>query len=171
MKKESARSLRLTSEALAALKILSADAPDKSQGDIVSEALVEKSHKAATVPVIKFGQLDPQQFPLLQLEAAIAERHLREIKQQILRIRPQDKGQAEKLSITLGKVDAELAGHGKLRLALAKFARLGMELTPEDTRVIRRAIHDWEAHINEQGETVIRTYQTVIRVLKALLCE
>ena len=172
MKKESPRSLRLTTEALAALKVLSCETPGKSQGDIVSEALVEKANKSSTAPVIRFGIIDPQQIPQLQLEAALAERRLRELKQQVLRIRPQHKTEVEKLSGVLGKVEAELEKTNKLRIALANLARLGNELTAADQAKARTLIN-WvlkriEIPKNAESKSL---YELELRILKAFLVE
>lgn len=170
MKKEPARSLRFTSEALTALKILTAANPDKSQGDIVSEALVEKENKMAVTPVLRFGVLDPQQIPHLQLEATLAERRLRAISQQILRIRPQDKTQADKLSAILAKVDVELEETRKLRIALAKVARLGSELTAEDRKKVETLLKWAEMRLEKQQTSDWKdTCEFEVRILEAFL--
>ena len=169
--KESPRSLRLTAEALTALKVLSSETPDKSQGDIVSAAIVEKSNKGALAPVIRFGILDPQQIPHLQLEAALAERRLRELAQKVLRLRPQDKTQAEKLSSVLGMVEAEIAETTKLRIALASVARLGSELTAEDQKMVKTLVKWVQTRIENPEITSKGHFELELRVLKAFLLE
>jgi len=173
MKKESPRSLRLTPEALAALQILAADNPGTSQPDIINEAIIEHAKKRELAPVIRFGLLDPQQLPPLQLETALAERRLREVKQQVLRVRPQDKTQAEKLSALLGKLEAELGKTKNFRIALAKLARLGHELTAEDSERIRAMI----VILQERSENSkcppeqLPMFQTAIKALKTFIVE
>lgn len=170
MKKESARSLRLTPEALIALKTLAASNPGKSQGDIASAAIVEKANRTTLAPVIRFGILDPQQLPHLQLEASLAERRLRELSQLVLRIRPQDKSQADQLSAVLGKVDAELEETQKLRLTLAKVARFGSELTAEDKKRVQKLINWAQKRIeNPKNAAWKDIYEFELRILEAFL--
>ena len=172
MKKESARSLRLTAEALAALKVLSCESPDKSQGDVVSMAILEKAGKVSMAPVIRFGILDPQQLPFIQLEATMAERRLRELSQKILRVRPQDKDQADKLATVISKVEAELEETRKLRIGLAKVARLGAELTAEDQGKVRKMIK-WTLNAIEDPKNAahIATLELQLRINRAFLME
>jgi len=172
MKKESARSLRLTSEAITALKTLGADNPECSQGDLASQALIEKASKAPLAPVIRLGVLDHQQVAILQCEAAIAERRLRDLKQMILRLRPQDKSQAEKLSTILKSIDVALEEERKLRLSLANAARLGKELTPDD-RVRAKALRDKAQQDleNSNDEEVRRCHELAIRLYEAFLLQ
>lgn len=170
--KESARSLRLTSEALTALKTLTAENPGQSQGDIVSAAIVERANKATLAPVIRYGVLDPQQIPHLQLEASLAERRLREIAQKILRIRPQDKGQAEKLADVLARVDVELEETRKLRITLAKVARLGSELTSEEVLKVKGLINWTRERIGTpQQANVKEILELELRILEAFILE
>lgn len=170
MKKESARSLRLTPEALIALKTLTASTHGKSQGDIASAAIVEKANNTILAPVIRFGVLDPQQLPHLQLEASLADRRLRELSQQILRIRPKDKSQADKLSATLAKVDTELEETRKLRIALAKLARLGSELTADDQKKVTTLINWSHKRIENAPNAASKdTCEFELKILEAFL--
>lgn len=170
MKKESARSLRLTSEALIALKTLTASNPGKSQGDMASAAIVEKANHATHAPVIRFGIIDPQQLPHVQLEATLADRRLRDLSQQILRIRPQEKSQADKLSAALAKVEAELEQTRKLRIALAKLARLGSELTEEDAKRAKTLVNWAHKRIEHPDHVDLKHhYELELRILQAFL--
>ena len=144
----------------------------KSKNQIIGKAaIVEKSNKGALAPVIRFGILDPQQIPHLQLEAALAERRLRELAQKVLRLRPQDKTQAEKLSSVLGIVEAEIAETTKLRIALASVARLGSELTAEDQKMVKTLVKWVQTRIENPEITSKGHFELELRVLKAFLLE
>ena len=172
MKKESARSLRLTSEAITALKTLGADNPDCSQGDLVSQALIEKANKAPLAPVIRLGVLHHKHVASLQCEAALAERRLREMSQKISRIRPQEKGQAERLSAFLEQAEVDLEAGRKLRLGIANLARLGNQLTSEDYGRAM-ALRKWvQQRIDKAPDDKTKTiYELELQILKAFLLE
>lgn len=169
-KKESARSIRFTAEALTSLKTLKAANPDHSLTDIVSAAIVEKANNAGLAPVIRFGILDPQQVPHLQLEASLAESRLRQLSQLAMRVRPQDKDQADKLATIIGKVEAELVETRKLRLGLAKAARLGSELTPEAETNLKKLLPGLRKRIEDPQYAKAKEYfELELRVLEAFL--
>ena len=100
-RKEDPRSLRLTTEALNAMKIHITDNPDKSQGDFASEAIVNYAKKTEATPAVRFNCLDPQQFQFLQVESAQAERRLREFRRMLERSRSSTVGSTT-ISLTLG---------------------------------------------------------------------
>lgn len=172
MKKESARSIRLTSEGLTALKTLAAENPGRSQGDLISIALVDKANKTELAPVIRLGVIDPRQLANIQLEAVLAERRLREMAQQILRIRPQNIDQVDKLSAIHKKIDDELENVRKLRFGLSKLARMGSELHPEDVEKIR-TLKKWFANwcIDPQNQSRKATFDIGLRIMEAYLLE
>lgn len=166
--------MRLTTEALVALKTMAAEMPNKAQGDIVSEAIIEKFYRVAMAPVIRFGTLAPEELPYLRLETALGEQRLREYKREVLRVRPLDKAQAEMLSAVVAKVETELAEYTKLRLALAKIGRMGSELTADDVQKIRTMISMAE-RIKKASKTLTAeqtdALEMGIKVLKGFLLD
>ncbi len=172
-RKEDARSLRLTTEALNALKILCNDFPDKSQGDITSEAIVEKRNKTEAASVVRFSCLDAQQFPFLQLESSQAERRLRDFRRMVERLSPNKKEQAEKTTELLSKIDKEIGTYSEFRQSLAQLARSNADLSAADVPELRRAISGIKKRLDNPNteQSLIPSYKLGLRILDSFLLE
>ncbi len=132
----SPRNIRLSKDALDAIKILRQTSPDKSISEVVSESLVRAANDIVAAPVLKFARIDPGEY--LGIYAAIAEitqQHQR-LKKDLLRIRPADKEAAEKLANVISKAEAEIAALGELRQRLGKIAKATATITPTDATML-----------------------------------
>lgn len=130
--KSSPRNFRLTEEGLQALKILESQSPSTPRGEIVSKAIVNTAKGALASPPVQFRLLDPQDFFHLQATLAQIEALHRINRDALLKIRPADKGQADKLAQAVQRIDDETDNLAHLRLKLANLARATDALTPED---------------------------------------
>jgi hypothetical protein len=172
MKTTSPTSIKLTHEAEAALKMLKCQSYGTSNADVISKTLVCVANNEAPAPTIRFGTIDPNELPFIKLEGVLAERRLREIKQMVMRVRPHDKNQAEKLSKVLVKVEEEIENYGKFRLALANLSRLGAELSPEHSTKGKALIGWIERKITSSGNEEQKIFLNLhLRILKAFFLE
>lgn len=132
----SPRNIRLSQDALAAVKILRQASSEKSISELVSESLVRAANEAVAAPVLQFARIDPGEY--LGIYAALAEltqQHQR-LKKDLLRIRPTDKEAAEKLANAINKAEGEIIALGALRQRLAKMAKATASITSEDATML-----------------------------------
>jgi len=174
-RKEDPRSLRLTTEALNAMKIHITDNPDKSQGDFASEAIVNYAKKTEATPAVRFNCLDPQQFQFLQVESAQAERRLREFRRMLERSRPNNNEQAAKAAELLSKIGKEIDTYGEFRNSLAQLARSNADLSAADIPIIQAGLVQVQMQIESMkakgsSKTIAIQFNTlIIRLFRSLL--
>lgn len=118
--KASPRSFQLSSDALRALKILEGIYTNKSRKDIVSDALVRTANAAAAQPPIQSRRLVASDMLALQVEVRELEKIGKEVRRELLRVRPAEKPSAEKIIKALHKADAALDEITHLRQKIAK---------------------------------------------------
>lgn len=169
--KTSPRSLRLTEQGIQALKVLEEMDPDKSRTDIVSEALIAKADAAAAAKPVSFRLLDPKEF--LSLQASLAETlstH-RQLRSSLIRARPANKEQAERLSKAIENADAEIDRLAELRQELAQLARTTAPLTHDDYRKIETLIKWIGGRVKkaENDEPQKQIYELELRLLSSLI--
>lgn len=128
----SPRNIRLSKDAITALKILKQAKPGTSISEIVSEAITKSADGAVAAPIIRCALLDPHVYLCLQAEIAelLTAHHL--IKKDIFKIKPTDKQAAEKIANVIQKVESEITRLIALRQRIAKQAKATSEITPED---------------------------------------
>lgn len=170
----SPRNIRFRQDALAAIKILRQEAADKSNSEIVSDALVRAANNHVAAPILQFARLDPADY--LGIHAAIAEiaqQHQR-LKKDLLKIRPADKDAAGKLAKAIDKADAEIAALLELRQRLAKIARATADITPEDaTMLIEQVAPNCRNDLadSQTPEYVARKNRAILNLIKTVFPE
>lgn len=167
----SPRNIRLSTEALDALKILKQTAPAKSTAQIVSDSLVNAANAAVAAPTLKLNRLDPDEY--LGLQARISEMidlH-QKIKREILRIKPSDKTAAERTAQAIAKLEAEINALNVLRKDLSKTARATAEISPQDaTMLVDQVAPNCQQRIRGQDpkDFVVRRDAAILRLVKAM---
>lgn len=172
MTPSSPRNIRLSSEALNALKILKQCSPGKSTAQIVSESLVNAATAASAAPILKFNQLDPAEY--LGLQARISEMiglH-QQIRRDILRIRPSDKTAAERSAQAIEKLEAEITALNLLRKKLSKTAQATVEISPKDTVMLIEQVaptcHQLIKGAKDPEDFTTRKNAAILRLVKAM---
>ncbi len=112
-------SFRISGEAYQALKLLEG-LYDKSRKDIVSYALVRTANAAAVQPPIQYRQLDAPDLLALQGEVRELEKFAKDLRRDLLRVRPSEKPTAEKIVTAIQKAEHTLAEIATLRQKIAK---------------------------------------------------
>jgi hypothetical protein len=125
------RSIRLNSEGLQALKVIKGgeDIPD---GQIICDVLVATAANVIAEQPVQFRLIDPQEYMSIQAAIADLERVNKTNRTSLMKMRPRDAKQAEKLSTAISKVDQETAEIGVLRRKLANLARTTNQLDAHD---------------------------------------
>jgi len=163
--------LRLTEQGIQALKVLEQLDSDKSRTDIVSEALIARADAAAAAKPVSFRLLDPKEF--LSLQASLAEivtTH-RKLRTSLIRARPANKEQAERLSKAIENADAEIERLAELRQELAQLARTTAPLTDQDYKRIEVLIKWLRERVKkaENDEPQKQIYELELRLLSSLI--
>ncbi len=132
----SPRNIRLSEDALNALKILKQTKPGTSISKIVSDAMVKAATGAVAAPIVRSALLDPHEYLSLQAEIAeLLDAH-QKIKKDILKIKPTDRQAAERIAIVIQKVESEITNLIALRQKLAKLAKSTSEITSDDVTML-----------------------------------
>lgn len=118
--KASPRSFQLSSDALRALKILEGIYTNKRRKDIVSDALVRTANAAAAQPPIQSRRLGASDVLTLQVEVRELEKFIKEVRRDLLRVRPAEKPIAEKVITAIQKAEHALTEVTTLCQKIAK---------------------------------------------------
>lgn len=118
--KASPRSFQLSSEALQALRVLEGLYSNKSRKDIVSEALVRTANAATVQPPIQYRHLEASDVLALQVEVRELEKFAREVRRDLLRVRPAEKPTADSIVKAIQKSEHTFAEIATLRQKIAK---------------------------------------------------
>jgi len=169
--KSSPRNFRLSEDALKALKVLEGASPNTSRGEIVSKAIVSAAKGIPASPQVQFRLLDPAQYLHLQASLSEIESLHRKNRDALLKIRPADKGQAEKLAQATKAIDDETNKLTNLRQQLANLARTTESLTAEDHQRIANVIRWTMARMNHENTKPEHkpTYALQLRILQSLI--
>lgn len=132
----SPRNIRLSADALNALKILKQTKPGISISKIVSDAVVKTATEAVAAPIVRCALLDPHEYLTLQAEIAELLNAHQQIKKDILKIKPTDRQSAEKIASVVQKAETEITILIGLRQKLAKHAKATAEITPDDVTML-----------------------------------
>jgi hypothetical protein len=164
----SPRNIRLTEEALKALKVLEGALPLK-RGKVVSKAIVDAANGLLATPPIKFRLLDPEEF--LQIQACLSEIEAihRQNRTALLRIRPSHKQQAERIAEAVAKTDTETDSLAELRMKLANLARTTDALRGEDHGRLKTLLTWIKARLDKVEGKGKDVYDLEFRILSSLL--
>jgi hypothetical protein len=163
------RSIRLTSEGLKALKVLKRG-ENVSHGQIISEVLVAAAANIITKQPVQFRLIDPQEYMSIQAAIADLERVNKTNRTSLMKLRPRDAKQAEKLSTAISKIDQETAEIGALRRKLANLARTTKQLDALDERRLETLKMWMKARLEKSEDPEhSKIYDLAIRILSSLL--
>lgn len=169
--KSSPRNFRLTEEGLKALKILEAATPNPLRGKIVSKALEAAAKTTTAAKSVSFRLLGPK--GIFDIHAAIFEIETinRKNREALLKIRPTDTGQAEKLVQSVQRIDDSTSSFDELRLRLANLARTTEELTDTDQLHLGKLIGWVKNRINRENTPPEHKpiYELELRLLQSLI--
>jgi septal ring factor EnvC (AmiA/AmiB activator) len=161
------RSIRLTSEGLQALKVLKRG-EDVSDGQIISDVLVATAANVIAEQPVQFRLIDPQEYMSIQAAIADLERVNKANRTSLMKLRPQDAKQAEKLSTAISKVDQETAEIGVLRRKLANLARTTEKLDASDAKRLSSLINWCKSRMENDPEKA-KIYELELRILSSIL--
>lgn len=167
----SPRHIRLSEDALNALKILKQTRPGTSISKIVSDAMVNSASAAVVAPIVRCALLDPHEYLTLQADIAeLLDAH-QKIKKDILKIKPTDRQAAEKIANVLQKAEREITILMELRQKLSKHARATAELTPDDVTMLHEQVAPTCRSLidNEKSEGfIVQKNETILRLIKTI---
>ena len=161
------RSIRLNSEGLQALKVLKRG-EDVSDGQIISDVLVATAANVIAEQPVQFRLIDPQEYMSIQAAIADLERVNKANRTSLMKLRPQDAKQAEKLSTAISKVDQETAEIGVLRRKLANLARTTEKLDASDAKRLSLLINWCKSRMENDPEKA-KIYELELRILSSIL--
>ena len=163
------RSIRLTSEGLQALKVLKRGG-DVSDGQIISDVLVATAANVIAEQPVQFRLIDPQEYMSIQAAIADLERVNKANRTSLMKLRPQDAKQAEKLSTAISKVDQETAEIGVLRRKLANLARTTNQLDALDETRLETLKMWMKARLEkEKNPDHSKIYELELRIRSSIL--
>jgi septal ring factor EnvC (AmiA/AmiB activator) len=166
-KLDNPRSIRLTSEGLQALKVLKRG-EGVSDGQIISDVLVATAANVIAEQPVQFRLIDPQEYMSIQAAIADLERVNKANRTSLMKLRPQDAKQAEKLSTAISKVDQETAEIGVLRRKLANLARTTEKLDASDAKRLSSLINWCKSRMENDPEKA-KIYELELRILSSIL--
>jgi septal ring factor EnvC (AmiA/AmiB activator) len=166
-KLDNPRSIRLTSEGLQALKVLKRG-EGVSDGQIISDVLVATAANVIAEQPVQFRLIDPQEYMSIQAAIADLERVNKANRTSLMKLRPQDAKQAEKLSTAISKVDLETAEIGVLRRKLANLARTTEKLDASDAKRLSSLINWCKSRMENDPEKA-KIYELELRILSSIL--
>jgi septal ring factor EnvC (AmiA/AmiB activator) len=166
-KLDNPRSIRLTSEGLQALKVLKRG-EGVSDGQIISDVLVATAANVIAEQPMQFRLIDPQEYMSIQAAIADLERVNKANRTSLMKLRPQDAKQAEKLSTAISKVDQETAEIGVLRRKLANLARTTEKLDASDAKRLSSLINWCKSRMENDPEKA-KIYELELRILSSIL--
>ena len=161
------RSIRLTSEGLQALKVLKRG-EGVSDGQIISDVLVATAANVIAEQPVQFRLIDPQEYMSIQAAIADLERVNKANRTSLMKLRPKDAKQAEKLSTAISKVDQETAEIGVLRRKLANLARTTNQLDASDAKRLSLLINWCKSRMENDPEKA-KIYELELRILSSIL--
>jgi len=163
------RSIRLTSEALKAIKVLKRG-EDVSLGQVISDVVVAVAANVIAEQPVQFRLLDPQEYMSIQAAIADLERVNKTNRNSLMKLLPRDTKQAEKLAAAVSKIDQETIEIGALRRKLANLARTTEKLDAIDEQKIKKLIQ-WSKARMEKAEIPehLKIYELEMRILSSLL--
>ena len=161
------RSIRLNSEGLQALKVIKGgeDIPD---GQIICDVLVATAANVIAEQPVQFRLIDPQEYMSIQAAIADLERVNKTNRTSLMKMRPRDAKQAEKLSTAISKVDQETAEIGVLRRKLANLARTTEKLDASDAKRLSSLINWCKSRMENDPEKA-KIYELELRILSSIL--
>lgn len=163
------RSIRLTSEGLKALKILKRG-EDIAHGIIISEVLVAAAANVIAEQPVQFRLIDPQEYMSIQAAIADLERVNKTNRSSLMKLRPRDAKQAEKLAAAISKIDQETAEIGSLRRKLGNLARTTEQLNASDAKSLSLLIKWCKSRLEKsENPEQAKMYELEIHVLSSLL--
>lgn len=113
-------SFRISGDAYQALRILGGIYTNQTRKDIVSDALVRTANSAAAQPPIQCRRLDAPDLLALQTEVRELEKFAKDLRRDLLRVRPAEKPCAEKIVHAVQKAEHTLNAITMLRQKIAK---------------------------------------------------
>lgn len=163
------RSIRLTSEALEALKILKRG-ENIAHGIIISEVLVAAAANVIAEQFVQFRLIDPQEYMSIQAAIADLERVNKTNRSSLMKLRPRDTKQAEKLVAAISKIDQETTEIGALRRKLGNLARTTDQLDAPDAKRLALLINWSKARLEKaDNPESAKIYELEFRILSSLL--
>ena len=157
----------MTSEGLQALKVLKRG-EGVSDGQIISDVLVATAANVIAEQPVQFRLIDPQEYMSIQAAIADLERVNKANRTSLMKLRPQDAKQAEKLSTAISKVDQETAEIGVLRRKLANLARTTEKLDASDAKRLSSLINWCKSRMENDPEKA-KIYELELRILSSIL--
>jgi hypothetical protein len=163
------RSIRLTSEGLKALKILKRG-EDIAHGIIISDVLVAAAANVIAEQPVQFRLLDPNEYMSIQAAIADLERVNKTNRSSLMKLRPRDAKQAEKLATAISKIDQETDEIGTLRRKLGNLARTTEKLDAIDAKRFKTLIEWMKVRLEKtENPEHSKIYELAIRILSSLL--
>lgn len=148
----SPRNIRLSENALKALKVLEQAHPSGKRCEAVSDALVAAANGIAALPVIRLSPLDPEAILTLRAELAETARQYQTIRKDIFKIRPQDKNSAEKIAKVCSRCQESLDKLDAISSRISETSRLTTQVGPHEATYFRTLI-SWAQARSEATET------------------
>lgn len=168
-KLDNPRSIRLTSEGLQALKVLKRG-EGVSDGQIISDVLVATAANVIAEQPVQFRLIDPQEYMSIQAAIADLERVNKANRTSLMKLRPQDAKQAEKLTAAISKIDQETAEIGALRRKLGNLARTTDQLNASDAKRLSSLINWCKSRLEKsENPEQAKMYELEIHVLSSML--
>jgi hypothetical protein len=119
---------------------------------------------------VQFRLIDPQEYMSIQAAIADLERVNKTNRSSLMKLRPRDTKQAEKLVAAISKIDQETTEIGALRRKLGNLARTTDQLDAPDAKRLALLINWSKARLEKaDNPESAKIYELEFRILSSLL--